>query len=98
MSPGPSLINVTDSRIVSVLCVYADPPPVIVSADNVTAVPGDVAQLTCLVQSSVKFNVTWLPVTRAGHLTQVNGTAIIRSTKYVLVIILCMFTVLLRLL
>jgi len=67
------------------LCVEIDPPPLIVGRDNVTAVPGDVAQLMCVVQSSVEFNVTWLRVvngaTRSDHrlVTFSNGTAIIRS-------------------
>jgi len=65
--------------------VCRDPPPVIVRADNVSLPTGDEAQLTCVVQSSVEFNVTWLRVVKgqantdhSPRITVHDGTAIIR--------------------
>jgi len=63
------------------LCVCRDAPPVIVQADNVSVTPGDIAQLICVVQSSVEFNVTWLRLINdqlSQHPVIHNGTAVIR--------------------
>jgi len=64
-----------------------DPPPLIVGRENVTVIPGQDAQLTCVVQSSVEFNVTWRRVVSGDvsdhHLdTFSNGTAVIRSLSW----------------
>ncbi|KAG5850585.1 hypothetical protein ANANG_G00084020 [Anguilla anguilla] len=46
----------------------SEPPPVIAVPGNVTASPGTVAVLTCLVASTVRYNVTWQRGGVAAHL------------------------------
>jgi len=76
-----------DAEIVLICCrrmrvsVLEDPPPVIVRADNVSVAAGEVAQLACVVQSSVEFNVSWIRVTdgQTSIIFHNGSAAIIRS-------------------
>lgn len=38
---------------------YTEPPPIIQVPNNITAVPGEAAILTCLTLSTVRYNLTW---------------------------------------
>uniref|UniRef100_A0A8B9SMW0 Hemicentin 1 n=1 Tax=Anas platyrhynchos TaxID=8839 RepID=A0A8B9SMW0_ANAPL len=38
---------------------FLDPPPIIQVPNNITAVPGEAAILTCLTLSTVRYNLTW---------------------------------------
>lgn len=48
-----------DNHISLTHCVCAEPPPAITVPSNVTAYPGANVVLTCLVTSTVHFNLTW---------------------------------------
>lgn len=41
------------------VCARAEPPPAVTVPFNITASPGSVALLTCVVASTVRFNLTW---------------------------------------
>lgn len=54
----------TDSRVEMFtdslcVCLCVEPPPDITVPFNVTAAPGSNALLTCVVASTVRFNLTW---------------------------------------
>lgn len=51
--------NVRLFIVICAFCLGAEPPPDITVPFNVTASPGSTALLTCVVASSVRFNLTW---------------------------------------
>ncbi|CAL1547239.1 unnamed protein product, partial [Lymnaea stagnalis] len=46
-----------------------DPPPVIITPQNVTVMPGETAVLSCIVISTVPYNITWKRSNQYGQLT-----------------------------
>ncbi|KAI8779431.1 hemicentin-1, partial [Biomphalaria glabrata] len=47
----------------------SDPPPAIVTPENVTVMPGEIAILSCIVISTVPYNLTWRHGSHFGQLS-----------------------------
>ncbi|KAH9500753.1 Hemicentin-1, partial [Bulinus truncatus] len=69
---GDYFCNVSNSAGYHVASTYldvSDPPPGIITPENVTVMPGEMAILSCIVISTVPYNITWKRGTHFGQLT-----------------------------
>lgn len=57
--PGEAPPFPTPNRLLTLFCLGLEPPPDVTVPFNVSAAPGSTATLSCVVTSTVRFNLTW---------------------------------------